>query len=494
MADTPRPNNEPAVNDLVINEPSARPEDRQAIAEQDLGNEAPGGPTALQNVTRPAEAIPVNGPPVDETSVPGFEFPGDRENKPETVKSPKQGGRLLRSLQWLSLLITLPFLALNGLAAWQVRSLTNYSQSADPDGPPLFAQPPLKRLGAFAFGAKIPRPQNNYSPADIGLEFESHRIDLGNGEFLDGWHVPPALAGPPDEPEPSTPAPPADETASAPADLADEAAPPADATTQPEAEPTSTTEEPAAIATAATAEPTPDSAPTTSVPAPETEKRGMVLLFPAYAASKQTLLQEVRLLHRLGYASFAVDPRGVGDSSGSDTTLGRREAADVAATVNYVAETFENPPVALYGRLLSAGYVMRAIADSNLQPQALILEDPPAQLFSMTQAAVESVGLPRSPTTQMLTFWGGLLQSDEPSAYDPIIYAEQITTPTLVLYGSEDSWVSLDEVVGIHSQLQGQKEILGLSSTKIAPVSATAYGPWLERVEAFLDSNLSEQK
>ena len=383
------------------------------------------------------------------------------EDGAAAVSRPKRGFGL-RSLQWLSLAVTLPFLGVNGLAAWQAHSLTHYSQADLEDNRPTFAQPPLKRFGAFLFGVKVPRPENGYNPADLGFAFDSHRIDLGNGEFLDGWYVPAPQANPaaPKGAEPKVSSP----------DLEAQAQP--------------------AVAADSAGEAT----GLQVVPAPiqASKKQGLVLLFPAYAASKQTLLQEIKLLHRVGYATFSVDLRGVGDSSGSDTTLGVREAEDVAATVDYVAKTFENPSIALYGRILGASHVMRAIAEFDLQPDALILEDPYAQLSSLTEAIVESVGLPRSPTTQMLTLWGEILHGDDPATLDPINYASKITTPTLVLYGSDASWVKLDEVVGIHSQLQGPKDIIGLPSERDVPVSATAVGSWMEKVETFLDGAMGQ--
>lgn len=374
---------------------------------------------------------------------------------------------LQRGLQWLSLVITIPFLGINGLAAWQVHSLTHYSEP-NPENPPLFARSPLKRVGELLLGVKIPRPENDYSPADLRLAFESHRIDLGNGEYLDGWYVP----APKQEEEKAQTKPEVDEVEASASNSVSSSE--ADVTTE-------VTSDDAIPGLAVVSE---------TVQSPE--KQGVVLLFPAYAASKQTLLQEVKLLYRLGYASFAVDLRGVGDSSGRDTTLGPREAEDVAATMEYVAQTFDNPPMALYGRILGAGHVLRAIAEFDLQPNALLLEDPHAQLFSLTESVVESVGLPRSPTTQLLIFWGGLLTGEDPSAYDPIRYASEITTPTLVIYGAEDSWVSFNEVVGVHGQLQGTKEIVGLSSAKMMPISVSAYPSWLERVGAFLDANMGQ--
>lgn len=58
---------------------------------------------------------------------------------------------------------------------------------------------------------------------------------------------------------------------------------------------------------------------------PAEGSRGVVLLFPPYGASKQALLAPSKIFHDLGYDTLLVDFRGVGGSSGSDTTLGVRE-------------------------------------------------------------------------------------------------------------------------------------------------------------------------
>ncbi|NJN29117.1 MAG: alpha/beta hydrolase [Synechococcales cyanobacterium RM1_1_8] len=369
---------------------------------------------------------------------------------PAQAPKPPSGSALSRAFrsrgwQWLGLGITVPFLALNGLAAWQAHSLTKYRSFPEAQ-PPLFVQPPLQRLWAFATGVQVPRPENRYSPAELGLAFETYNLDLGGGERLEAWYVP-ADPGVLESGQSGS--------AEVPAQAQDPAQTPAQA---------------------------------------KPPKQGMVLLFPAYAASKQTLLQEIKQFHRLGYDCFAVDFRGVGGSSGSDTTLGRREAEDVAAAVDYVRQRFDNPPLALYGRLMAAGTVLRAVAEYDLAPAALILEDPYANLYTLTEASVAAVGLPRSPTAQMLTLWGGVFQGGDPTAFDPITYAPAVQSSALVLYGSDGtSWTTLNDVVGLHSQLAGPKDILGLSSQSMLPLSMTAPGPWLERVGAFLDESLGNQ-
>ena len=48
------------------------------------------------------------------------------------------------------------------------------------------------------------------------------------------------------------------------------------------------------------------------------------------------LLAPAQAFHRLGYDAILVDFRGVGGSSGNTTTLGVREAQDVAEMIKHI--------------------------------------------------------------------------------------------------------------------------------------------------------------
>nr|GFC64332.1 hypothetical protein [Tanacetum cinerariifolium] len=64
--------------------------------------------------------------------------------------------------------------------------------------------------------------------------------------------------------------------------------------------------------------------------------KGTVALFHGYTGSKAHLLHEAGYFRHLGYAVLLVDQTGNGNSSGNRTTIGYREADDVAAAVQYL--------------------------------------------------------------------------------------------------------------------------------------------------------------
>src|SRR5436190_23854484 len=97
---------------------------------------------------------------------------------------------------------------------------------------------------------------------------------------------------------------------------------------------------PADVGLAYTTERIPDGTATLEgwyIPSPQAQ--GLVILFHSYATAKDSLLGPAQVFHDLGYGTLLVDFQGSGGSSGADTTLGVREAGDVAAAVAYADTT-----------------------------------------------------------------------------------------------------------------------------------------------------------
>jgi hypothetical protein len=187
------------------------------------------------------------------------------------------------------------------------------------------------------------------------------------------------------------------------------------------------------------------------------QPHGVVLLFPGYNASKEQLLQPAQIFHELGYSTFLVDFRGVGGSSGSVTTLGIREAADVAHAVDYVRQTWPGQPVILYGTSMGSSALLRAVAREDVQPQAVIAEAPFARLSDAVDARVRSMRVPTFPASELLLFWGSVQLGANAFVHNPADYAPDVTCPTLLLRGAEDARVAAEEIDAIYERLPGPK-------------------------------------
>ena len=96
------------------------------------------------------------------------------------------GRRLLRALIWL---IGIGFLVGNSIVWRQAYAMTNFA----PQGTPLrdFTTASFARkVWTALVGVQLPRPENQFTPADLNLAFETHQIKLADGEHLEAWFVP----------------------------------------------------------------------------------------------------------------------------------------------------------------------------------------------------------------------------------------------------------------------------------------------------------------
>lgn len=178
--------------------------------------------------------------------------------------------------------------------------------------------------------------------------------------------------------------------------------------------------------------------------------RGTVILFHGYAGSKSALRPEAALFHELGYRCVLVDFRGSGGSEGTSTTLGWREALDVAAAAAWVGQ-----PVILYGQSMGAAAVLRAVATEEVQPFRLVLDAPYARLVQTVGHRYEAMSLPAWPLAQLLVFWGGRQHGFNAFSLNPVEYARAVQCPALVVVGDRDPWVKVTEARWVADAMNG---------------------------------------
>jgi alpha-beta hydrolase superfamily lysophospholipase len=304
--------------------------------------------------------------------------------------------------------LLLALLALNGVAFMQAWAMTHFVPAGQRT-PAIESLSLPQKAWTITTGVTVPRPQNNITPADLGLTYETRRIDAGQSEWLEAWFM------------------------------------------------------------------------------PSTSSSGVVLMFPGYATSKDTLLTPAAALHDMGYDALLVDFRGSGGSSGSDTTLGVREAEDVATSVAYARQAWPGKPIVLYGVSMGAAAVLRAVAKDGVQPDALILESPFDRLLTTVGNRFHSMGLPAFPSAELLIFWGSVQHGFDGFQHNPVEYARSVKCPTLFMYGDQDPRVTPEQSVAIYEQLDGPKEFVSFHGAGHTSLIAAAPQDWKLRVAKFLD-------
>ncbi|MEK0451424.1 MAG: hypothetical protein RL088_3692 [Verrucomicrobiota bacterium] len=169
-----------------------------------------------------------------------------------------------------------------------------------------------------------------------------------------------------------------------------------------------------------------------------------ILMFPGYANSRDTLLRVAAEFMNRGFEPWLVDFRGCGGSTGNVTTIGWKEADDVAATV--AAVRAENPArkILLYGQSLGSAAILRAVGTGGANVDGIIAEAPFDSLLNTIGNRFSAMKLPRFPLAHLLCFWGGAQHGFNAFAHSPADFSASIKVPTLVMMGENDARVGLD--------------------------------------------------
>lgn len=223
------------------------------------------------------------------------------------------------------------------------------------------------------------------------------------------------------------------------------------------------------------------------IPAQRPVSTGTVLLFPGNAGSKaKQLLAPTEVFHRLDYDTLLVDFRGVGGSSGNTTTLGVREAKDVAVALSYAQRSNFQRPFILYGVSMGSAAILRAVAHEKVNPDAVILELPFARLLDAVRSRLRAIRIPTFPMAEMLVFWGSIQHRFNGFMHNPVTYAKQVQCPALLLHGKLDKWTTVEEINQIFQNLQGFKELTIFPNTGHSLLVTVNKERWQRSVDKFL--------
>jgi uncharacterized protein len=210
------------------------------------------------------------------------------------------------------------------------------------------------------------------------------------------------------------------------------------------------------------------------------------LLFHGYAVSKSSLLTTARVFHELGYGALLVDFYGSGGSSGRGTTIGVKEADDVAATIDYARRTWRNRKIILYGISMGGAALLRAIAVHEVKPDAIIVEATFDTLLNTGKNRFRSMRLSGWPFAELLLFWGNVQNGFNFFSHNPVDYARSVNCPTLILHGEKDERVRLEEARTIASAMGTKARFVAFSGVPHMPIVDARPEQWRLEVSKFL--------
>lgn len=190
----------------------------------------------------------------------------------------------------------------------------------------------------------------------------------------------------------------------------------------------------------------------------QSKSKGTVILFHGYGGNKASLLDKSDIFIELGYNTLLVDFAGSGNSEGNQTTIGFHESLQVKTCYDYLQQQGETN-IILFGTSMGAVAIMKAVSEYQLLPTKLILECPFGTMLQTVEKRCENMHMPSFPLANLLVFWGGIINDFDAYSHNPIQYANNINTPTLLLYGEKDKNVTKTEIMTIFSNLKGLKTL-----------------------------------
>jgi alpha-beta hydrolase superfamily lysophospholipase len=187
--------------------------------------------------------------------------------------------------------------------------------------------------------------------------------------------------------------------------------------------------------------------------------RGTVVVFHGYGGEKSGMMDKADALLSMGYSVMLVDFRGSGGSSGNRTSIGYRESEEVQLFHDYLKKQGEKN-IHLMGTSMGAAAILKAVAETGIQPASIIIECPFASLADAVTSRFRMLGVPKYPMMPLLVFWGGVQNGFWAFEHKPAEYAKNVNTATLLLYGAADNRVSREETDEIFKNLKGKKELV----------------------------------
>jgi len=184
----------------------------------------------------------------------------------------------------------------------------------------------------------------------------------------------------------------------------------------------------------------------------------LVILFHGYASEKTALIPEASAFLELGASVLLVDFRGSGDSSESYTTIGVREADDVAAVFRYAEQHLRHTRILLFGQSMGAVAILRAVDKCGVLPDAIIAEAVFDTLLNTVRNRFNAMRVPSFPCAQLLVFWGGCQWGFNGFEHNPVNDARAVQCPAMFMHGADDPRASLAEGRRVFDEVHGSKE------------------------------------
>lgn len=176
-----------------------------------------------------------------------------------------------------------------------------------------------------------------------------------------------------------------------------------------------------------------------------------VVIVHGWGSSKHDMLDRAAVLHD-SYHLLIPDLRNHGQSGDARTTQGVREAADLRAMIDWLAEAKAPTAIAVLGVSLGGA---TALAEANRDERiaGIIVESTHATLANAIQARMEQAGYPLSLPGSWAILLGSLMRTGvDASSVDPVLGVQRLDErPLQLVYGGADPNIGPDDATTLQT-------------------------------------------
>ena len=219
----------------------------------------------------------------------------------------------------------------------------------------------------------------------------------------------------------------------------------------------------------------------------------LIVVCHGVGTNREDLRGVTRFLCRAGFNVLAFDFRAHGESSGSRTTFGFREALDVQAAIQYAGAHYQQQFRGVGVYAISMGSAAAIMAARHLpQVKAFVLDSPFARLEDLLNHQFSHwPQLPRRWFGSLAKFYGSLFTGIQATEIAPEAYAPDLgTRPVLVFHGDQDTLIPIAQGRQLFKRIPGPKEFVETRDAGHVQSYAVMGAAYEEKVVSFFRTHL----